>query len=62
MTFIKANCKDTNKDCYLNLNFIVDVFSYGTDNYIAYTDTRRTCGYIINRKEFDDFLEREKNA
>lgn len=65
MTFIKANCKncrDTSKDCYLNLNFIVSVFPYGTNNYIAYTDTQHTCDYIISKKEFDDFLEREKNA
>lgn len=59
---INAVNQNTNQNCYLNLNFVVDIYSYGKDNYIAFTDTRRNCGYLIKREDFDNFLKEENNG
>jgi hypothetical protein len=50
--FIKAICDG--KKCYVNTDYIVDVFENETnaDTVIAYTCTT-DCEYIIDRKQFE---------
>ena len=55
---IKATYDDST--CYLNSDYIVDIFPIGTD-YKAYTLDNDREGYTITAKEFEKLRE-EKNA
>ena len=51
--FIKAMCG--NKRCYINTEYIVDVFENESDPDMmdAYLSTDDECTYTINRKDFE---------
>ena len=50
--FVKARY-DTDKECYVNMDYIIDIFPYGMNEYIAYTTTRNK-GYIISDEDFKE--------
>ena len=56
--FIKA-LYDEKEPCYINLDFIVDVFPHGRDKWIAYTFDDDRQGYVITDKDFKDAIERD---
>lgn len=55
---LKAKYADREKYpiCYVNTDFIVDVFEH-KGNYIAYTFDNERCGYIIEREVWERYIE-----
>ena len=67
--FLKAIYIDTNEECYVNTDFVVDIFieskSFhlidGTANrYIAYTFDNERRGYAISKADFERLLKEER--
>ena len=49
---IKAIYKETGKSCWVNMDYIVDVFPYDVGRVIAYTFDNDRGGYVIKMEKF----------
>ena len=67
--FLKAIYIDTNEECYVNTDFIVDIFikskSFHLINetvykHIAYTFDNELRGYAISKADFERLLKEER--
>ena len=52
---VKAIYEPTKQSCYVNIDFVVDVYPY-ENGYIAYTFDNERGGYIISKEEFDKHI------
>lgn len=55
---IKAVYEPTKQECWLNMDFVVDVFDRGA-KVIAFTLDDERGGYLIDRKDFEKWMESE---
>ena len=44
------------KPCYLNADYIVDIFQEDFNSYIAYTLDNERQGYVIGKEDFEKWL------
>ena len=54
--FIKAIHIDTRERCYINTDFIVDIFKGTNAQYVAYTFDNERGGYAISKSDFEKVL------
>ena len=54
---IKAKYKPTKEECWVNMDYVLDVFDKGV-TVQAYTFDNERDAYIINRKDFDEWLQK----
>lgn len=52
--FIKAIYEPTKEKCYVNTDYIVDLYTK-VGRYLAYTFDNERGGYLIDKAEFDSF-------
>ena len=58
---IKAIYKETGKSCWINTDYIVDVFPYDVGRVIAYTFDNERGGYIMDLYDFEKEINNENN-
>jgi len=46
-----------NKPCFVNTDYIVDVFQEDFNSYIAYTLDNEREGYVIGKEDFEKWLK-----
>ena len=57
---VKAIYKATDQECYVNMDYVIDIFPIETVDgydYIAYTFDNDRDGYIISEEEFNKYKE-----
>ena len=55
---VKAIYKPTGEECYVNMDYVVDIFPIeGRNDYVAYTFDNDRDGYIISQEELDKYLD-----
>jgi len=50
---IKAIYKETGQSCWVNMDYIVDVFPYDVGRVIAYTLDNERGGYVMDLFDFE---------
>lgn len=58
MSLVRAIYKRSGEACYVNMDFVVDVFDNGSE-MLAYTWDADRGGYVISRHDFDAYLKKE---
>lgn len=56
MKMLKAIYEPTKQECWVNMDFVVDVF-HAANKVKAYTFDNEHEGYLIDRKDFEKWLE-----
>ena len=56
----KAIYEPTGQECYVNLDFVVDIFPHD-NGYIAYTFDNERGGYIISKEDFERDMRGTEN-
>lgn len=57
---IKAIYEETKESCYVNMNYVIDVFPYNFNQYRAYTFDNERHAYLIDREDFENYLKSEE--
>ena len=61
MMLIKAVYEDRRRPCFVNMDYVIDVFPHG-DDFIAYTFDNERGGYIIKKRDFDEWMKGENDG
>ena len=59
--FIQAIYEPTKDKCYVNTDYIIEVYPK-VGRYLAYTFDNEREGYLIDKTEFDKFLEEQHSS
>ena len=54
---LKAIYEETNEKCYVNMNYVIDVFQHNFTQYKAYTFDNERHAYIIDKEDFENYLK-----
>lgn len=60
--FIKAVYADTKQDCYVNTDYVLDIFKRTDGNYDFFTFDNERGAYIIDENEFNKALNKLNNS
>lgn len=59
--FIQAIYEPTKEKCYVNTDYVIEIYPK-VGRYLAYTFDNERQGYLIDKAEFDKFLEEQKSS
>lgn len=55
--FLKATYEPTKEECWVNMDYVLDVFHHGKEVQ-AYTFDNERDAYLIDRTDFNEWLEK----
>lgn len=58
--FIKAIYEPTKQECWVNDNYVIDIFKNKDDFYILYTFDNERGAYIVTKQNFDEWQKSYK--
>jgi len=54
---VKAEYEETHEPCFVNMDYVIDVFPH-KNGYLAYTFDNERRGYVISKSDFENFMDK----